>query len=47
MSSRENEDASVIIKVIGGQELPGREGNLNGGGVEGEFFNCSVKGRRK
>jgi hypothetical protein len=47
MSSRENEDASVITKVMGGgQEVPGREGNLRGGGVE-EFFNCSVKGRRK
>lgn len=48
MSSRENEDAFVISKVMKrGHEVPGRWGNWRGGGVEGEFFNCNVKGRRK
>lgn len=48
MSSRENEDALVISKVMkGGPEVSGRWGNLRGGGGQGEFFNCGVKGRGK
>lgn len=48
MSSRENEDAFVISKVLkGGPKVSGRWGNLRGGGDELEVFNCSIKGRGK
>lgn len=48
MSSRENENAFVISKVMKGvPKVPGRWGNLWEGGGEGEFFNCFVKERRK
>lgn len=48
MSSRENEDAFVISKVMkGGPKVSGRWGNLRGGGDEGEVFNCGVTGKRK
>lgn len=44
MSSRENEDAFVISKVMkGGPEVPGRKRNWREGGVEGEFFNLVLK----
>lgn len=46
MSSKENEDAFVISRVMkGGLEVPGREANLRGCGVEWDFFNWVVKGR--
>ena len=48
MSSRENEDAFVISKVMkGGPKVLGWWGNLRGGGDEGEVFNWGVKGKRK
>lgn len=38
MSSRENEDAFVISRVMkGGLEVPGREWSLRGRGVGGFF----------
>ena len=48
MSSRENEDAFVISKVIkGGPKVLGRWGNLRGGGDEGRFSIAVLRGRGK
>lgn len=44
MSSRENEDAFVISKVLkGGPKVSGRWGNFRGGGDERDVFNCGIR----